>query len=167
MIDIFEETEEENTSEHSRTKLRRLIAFTLGEGIYGLPITDVAEIREMLPITPLPAKGSPTWILGLINLRGMILPVVDIHQRLKPVAGRREESAGQLVIVKSPEYWLALRVDSIYGMVRLEPSEFKPAPSNTEESEFLSQVAMLDGQLLIELNTSKILEALPAHRGVQ
>lgn len=150
---------DEAEPEHNRGNLRRLIAFTLGNKLYGLPITEVAEIREWLPTTPLPPYRVPPWVLGLVNLRGLILPVLDLSRRFSPTNDDLSETASaQLVIVKGPGYWVALRVDSVYGLVRLDPSTFRLAPNGAPDGEFIAQIGILDDRLLIELDIQRILQ---------
>jgi purine-binding chemotaxis protein CheW len=160
MFDLIEDAIE-LVPEHSRLGLRRLIAFTLADRLYALPITDVAEIRGMLPITPLPPQHLPPWVLGLINLRGMVLPVIDTRQRINSKAASMAQSnEGQLVIARTLNYSVALRVDFVKGLLRLDPAAFKPMPHSSDEPEFVTQVAAIDGQLLMELDTKKMLQSL-------
>jgi purine-binding chemotaxis protein CheW len=162
MLDLIETNDlwDEAEPEGNRANLRRLIAFTLDGKLYGIPITEVAEIREELPTTPLPPGRVPVWVLGLINLRGLVLPVLDLRRRFEPSqSASAGSSTAQLVIVKGPGYWVALRVDSVYGLVRLDPAAFRLPPGGTPDSEFIAQIALLDNQPLVELDIQRILQS--------
>lgn len=146
----------EQIQEQARTNLRRLMAFELGDELYGVSATDVSEIREPLPLMPLP--NVPPHVLGLINLRGTVLPVVDLRRRfglkLKP-----DGPDNRLIILKGPGYSVALWVDRVYGLARLPRADFQPAPPGVARiaPEYYEQVATLDGRMLIELNVQKLL----------
>lgn len=156
--DLWDEAEPDG----SRANLRRLIAFTLAGKLYGIPITEVAEIREWLPTTPLPPGRVAPWVMGLVNLRGLVLPVLDLSRRFNPNhSTSNESSTAQLVIVKGPGYWVALRVDSVYGLVRLDPAAFRLPPNGTPDGEYIAQIALLDNQPLIELDIQRILQSTP------
>ena len=161
-------------------RLRSLVAFELSGELYGVPVTDVAEIREPLPLMPLPHVLP--HVIGLINLRGVVLPVTDLRRKfalnLKPdgpdnrliiLKGLRqvhpEQSRGaqgrllQRAQDKSPGYPVALWVDSVHGLARLPRADFQPAPPGVAriDPEYYDQVTTLDGRMLIELNVQKLL----------
>ncbi len=160
-FDAFdEETGSEAEQSHADTRsIRRLITFELGGELYGLPITTVAEIRDLLPIMPLPPGRAPAFVLGLINLRGMILPVVDLRRKFGLEIKSDAPASGRLVVVKGPGYEVALWVEAISGLVRLPEAAFQPAPAGAVKihAEVYEQVARLENRLLIELNVEKLL----------
>ena len=159
-VDAFDDEAELG---RSRVEVRRLITFELSGEWYGLPITDVAEIHDLLPITPLPPSRVPPDVLGLINVRGLILPVVDLRRKFGlPINPVKPEN--RLVVIKGPEYWLALWVEAVGELARLPLAAFQPAPLGAVkiESGFYRQVARLGERLLIELNTAKILAGAAA-----
>jgi len=139
-----------------RAGLRSLMAFDLGGEMYGVPVTEVAEIRE--PRVPLPLPHAPPHVLGLINLRGVVLPVIDLRRRyglpLKPDGPDR-----RLIILKGQNHPLAFLVDRVYGMTRLPSADFQPAPPGVAriDPEYYDQVVTVDGRILIELNVRRML----------
>jgi purine-binding chemotaxis protein CheW len=166
------EVEEEQEQARARASVRRLVAFELRDELYGIPVTDVAEIREPPAITPLP--HVPPHVLGLINLRGVVLPVIDLRKRfgLNPKADgpdnrlivlkalrRACPERSQRAQGKGPGYPVALWVDSVHGLVRLPGADFQPAPPGVAriDSEYYDQVTIVDGRMLIELNVQKML----------
>ncbi len=149
----------------ARATQRRLVTFELGEELYGILITDVAEIREPLPITPLPPNSAPPHVLGLINLRGAIVPVVDLRRRFDfPI--HPDTPDNRLLILRGPGYLVALWTEAVRGLARLPAAAFQPAPANVArlDPEYYEQVAMVDGRLVIELNARKLLEDTAARR---
>ena len=150
--------------EHARTDMRSLVAFELSGELYGVPVTDVAEIRKPPALMPLP--HVPPHVLGLINLRGVVLPVIDLRRRFDlnfTPAG----PDNRMIILKAlrqaqdkrPGYPVALWVDSVHGLARLPRADFQPAPPGVAriDPEYYDQVTTLDGRMLIELNVQKLL----------
>jgi purine-binding chemotaxis protein CheW len=136
--------------------LRRLLAFELSGELYGVPATDVAEVCELLPLMPLP--NVPSHVLGLINLRGTVLPVIDLRLEfcLDPIEPDGPDS--RLIVLKGQGYSVAFRVDSLYGLARLPQADFQAAPPDVARvvPEYYGQVASLDGRMLIELDVEKL-----------
>lgn len=149
----------------ARAAQRRLITFELGDELYGLPIADVAEIREPLPIMPLPPNSAPPHVLGLINLRGAILPVLDLRRRFDfPLHPPRP--ANRFLILRGPGYLVALWVEAVRGLTRLPASAFQAAPPHVArlDPEYYAQVALVDEGMLIELNARKLLDDTAARQ---
>jgi len=132
------------------------VAFELSGELYGATVVDIVEIREPLTLTPLPNLAS--HLLGLINLRGAVLPVIDLRRRFAlPLAPAGPEN--RLVVLKGPGYLVALWVDRVEGLVRLPLADFQPAPAGVARiaSDYYEQVATVAGRMLIELNVHKLL----------
>ena len=174
----------------ARSDLRGLVVFELGGESYGVPITDVAQVREPLPIMPLP--NVPSYVLGLINLRGVILPVLDLRQkfglalepdgpgtRLVVLKALRQAQGRLLRQAQNKLLWtdhrqvegsggcpVALRVDRVHGLARLPQVAFQPAPPGVAriDPEYYDQVAVLDGRLLIELDIQALAHDKPTQK---
>jgi len=157
------ELSDESEAQAMRFNLRRLVAFNLSGELYGLSITTVAEIREILPIMPLPSHRVAVHVLGLINLRGSVLPVIDLRRKFGLTLTPPHDD-NRLIILKGPGYGVALWVESVHGLARLPESAFQPAPPGVAriDAEYYEQIATLDGRMLIELNTHKILAGTAA-----
>lgn len=138
------------------TKGQSLVAFELGDELYGVPIASVAEIREPQALTPLP--NVPAHVLGLINVRGVVLPVVDLREKFE-LDPQPDGPENRLIVLKGPGYPVALWVDRVHSLARLSPSDFQPAPSGVAQinPEYYEQVVRLNGRMLIELNAQKLL----------
>jgi len=142
----------------ARVEVRSLIVFELGDELYGARITDVAEIRALLPIMPLPAGRVAAHILGLVNLRGVVLPAIDLRRKFG-LAIKAGGPDSRLVLLKGSGYMVALWVAAVRGLARIPLAEFQPAPKGMARAgaEFCEQVTTWEGRMLIELNLRKVL----------
>ena len=105
--------------------LRELVTFRLGEERYAIDIQSVREIRGWSPATPLP--NAQPFMQGVVNLRGLVLPVMDLARRLGGPASA--PSARHAVIVIEYEGRLmGLLVDGVSGILGIEPGSLQPAP---------------------------------------
>ncbi len=135
---------------------RRLVMFELSGELYGIPIEQVTEISRPLTLMPLP--HTPAYVLGLVNLRGTILPVIDLRHRFG-LSINPPGFENRLLFLKSSGGQVALWVEAVHDLARLPESDFKPAPSGVARiaAEYYSQVALLGERLLIELDIEKLL----------
>lgn len=160
--------EEETAAQRADADVRRLLVFELSGELYSVPATDVAEIREPLALTPMP--NVPPHVLGLVNLRGTVLPVIDLRRKFGFAAGPGGPHK-RLIILKGPNYSVALLADSVRGLVRLPRVKFQAAPPGVAHiaPEYYEQVAVVDGRMLIELSVHALLAdtAWPAEGGHQ
>jgi len=105
--------------------LRELVTFRLGEERYAIDIQSVREIRGWSPATPLP--NSQPFMQGVVNLRGIVLPVMDLGRRLGGPPS--EPSARHAVIVIEHEgRMMGLLVDAVSDILGIEPGSLQPAP---------------------------------------
>ena len=109
----------------TETTNRELISFRVGEQEYGVDITEVREIRGWTPATPLPR--TPPYVRGVINLRGAVLPIVDMAARMGFPA--HEPSKRSVIIV----CWIrgqtvGLLVDAVCDILAVEPQSLQPTP---------------------------------------
>ena len=148
----------------SARRLRRVVSFGSGGETYGIPIDDVSEISLPLRVARLP--HVPAHVAGLVNLRGVMMPVVDLA-RVMGLPPKEDALACRLVVVKGNGYQVALMVDEVHGLVRLEESAFRPAPANVArgDPELLDKVAALeDGRMVVVINMRRLLEKTAAAR---
>lgn len=104
--------------------VRRWIGFELAGQLYGVPILAVQEVLASAEIEPIP--GAPREVLGVINLRGQIVTVVDLRLRLGLPAAHG--ATGPLVVFDAPGETLAARVDRVTHVRRIPDPAIKPAP---------------------------------------
>jgi purine-binding chemotaxis protein CheW len=140
-----------------------LVTFLLGNEEYGVPVLRAREIVRVGEMTRIPE--APPHIRGVFNLRGRILPVVDLRTRLGLPAA--EPSArSRLVLVDAHGRVLALLVDSVSRMAHVPRSALKPPPPEalSAHTDYLTGVADVGGRLIIVLDLDRVL-LLPAAAG--
>ncbi len=135
----------------------QVVSFLLGEEEFGADILMIQEIMRMAPITRVP--NAPHFVEGVINLRGKVIPIVDLRKRLN-VSGTREERKSRIMVVDVEGKITGFIVDSVSQVLRIPRTTIDPAPSIVVagiESEYITGVSKLDNRLLILLDFAKIL----------
>ena len=112
-------------TERNDEALRELITFRVGEQEYGVDITDVREIRGWTPATPLPK--TPGYIRGVINLRGTVLPIVDMAARIG-LSPAEPTVRHVIVVVWIHGQLVGLLVDAVCDILAVPPSALQPTP---------------------------------------
>lgn len=132
------------------------VTFKLQEETYGINVMQVQEVLRYTEIAPVP--GSPDYVLGIINLRGNVVTVIDTRSRfgLEP-ADVTENS--RIVIIEAEKQVIGILVDSVAEVVYLKSSEIDTAPNvGTDESaRFIQGVSNREGELLILVDLNKLL----------
>ncbi|MEN6617734.1 MAG: chemotaxis protein CheW [Syntrophorhabdus sp.] len=133
----------------------QLVTFKLGTEEFGVDILKVQEINKMMNITRIP--NAPVFIEGVINLRGKIIPIVDLRKRL----GFRDQpydKSTRIIVVELDGLVLGFIVDSVSEVLRIPQNTIEPPPSMVAgvESEYIEGVGKLDDRLLILLELKKI-----------
>lgn len=133
----------------------QLVTFKLGAEEFGVDILKVQEINKMMSITKIP--NAPTFIEGVINLRGKIIPIVDLRKRL----GFRDQpydKSTRIIVVELDGLVLGFIVDSVSEVLRIPENTIEPPPSMVAgiESEYIEGVGKLDERLLILLELKKV-----------
>lgn len=141
---------------------RQFIVFTVGNVFYAALITKVYEILRTVPITPMPR--APVYVEGVINLRGRIIPIVDLRKRfaeIEPVDGRRTRF---LIIDVQNRHW-GLIVDSVTEVIRLRQGEIEPPlpVAGAIRTEFIEGIGKRDGKLIVIVDVEKIIKAEEGH----
>lgn len=133
----------------------QLVCFELGQEEYGVEIHFVKEIIRKPEITKLP--NAPKFILGVMNLRGQILPIISLHERFHlPQPGKDET---KVVIVECGDLLVGMEVDEVSEVLTLEGERVSAAPplATTINSSFIRGVGKLNDRLLIILDVERIL----------
>ena len=142
-------------SSASPEALSQLAVFSLDEERYAIDIHVIKEIIRPLKITSLP--GAPGFIEGVVNLRGEVIPVIDMRKRfdLPP----REEYQNRLIIVRVEDQWVGIEVDSVSEVIRIPAKDIKPPPKvvGGEGGRYVEGVCKHGDELVILLNLDNIL----------
>ncbi len=133
-----------------------LATFFLDREEYGVDVRQVQEIRRVTEITSVPR--APDFIRGVINLRGRILPVMDLKRKLQ--LGRVESGrAARIVVVRLKERLLGLLVDGASQVLKVEVSRIEPPPEEVVEKggDYIRGVAKLEDRLIILVDLERLL----------
>jgi len=145
----------ENTN-HSAEQLQ-LVTFGIGEEEFGVDILAVQEINRMMELTRVPQ--SPPEVEGVINLRGRIIPVLDLRRRfgLEP---RDRTDQSRIIVVEVRGRVLGFIVDRVNEVLRINSSIVEPAPAlvTSIDSDFIAGVGKLEDRLLILLDLKKLFD---------
>lgn len=136
---------------------KQLVIFKLGDEEFGVDILQVREIEKLdQQITRVPK--SPTFVEGVINLRGEIVPIVDLRKRFGLVV-RQTSNEARVIIVDISDGQVGMIVDAVVEVIRLNVSAIENAPPITRgvDAYFLSGVAKIDERLIILLNLERAL----------
>ncbi|GGJ11123.1 hypothetical protein GCM10010885_20480 [Alicyclobacillus cellulosilyticus] len=128
--------------------MAQFVTFRVAHHDYGLPIEHVQSIEPVLPITPLP--GAAPFVLGLIHLRGSVLPVLDLRRFLGlPAADWTEET--RLVVVQWADVQAALVVDSVHDVADVADEDIQAAPDvvGPLQAEQVAGVTLTDRGMLV------------------
>lgn len=145
-------------SEDIEEDIRQWLAFTLGDEEYALEITSIREIIKLREITDIPR--APEFLLGIISLRGTIIPVFDLKNRLKLGQGEIT-SDSRIVVCQHKERSAGLLVDRISQVVNLPARQIEPPPAVLSglDRELVAGVGRHQGKMMILLQLSNVLDA--------
>jgi purine-binding chemotaxis protein CheW len=137
---------------------REYLAFRLGNEEYGIDILKVQEIREYEPTTKL--ANVPSFILGLSNLRGAIVPIIDM--RIKFNLGEANyDNLTVTIILNIGERVVGMVVDSVSDVIALAPEQIRPAPAmgTLMDTDKLIGLGALEDRMLILIDIEKLMTA--------
>ncbi|MHB1052937.1 MAG: chemotaxis protein CheW [Thiobacillus sp.] len=137
---------------------KEYLAFTLGQEEYGIDILRVQEIRGYEPVTRI--ANAPDFIKGVVNLRGIIVPVVDM--RIKLNLGTPTYDPFTVVIILSiAGRVVGMVVDSVSDVMTLTPEQVKPAPEmgTSFDSDYLIGLGTLNERMLILVDIDKLMSS--------
>ncbi|MFT5923198.1 MAG: purine-binding chemotaxis protein CheW [Paraglaciecola sp.] len=145
-----------NTLAANGDEVLQWVTYKLGEETYGINVMQVQEVLRHTEIAPVP--GAPDYVLGIINLRGNVVTVIDTRSRFGLPWSDISDNT-RIVIIESDEQVVGILVDSVAEVVYLRSSEIDSAPNvGTEDSaKFIQGVSNRDGQLLILVDLNKLL----------
>jgi len=135
----------------------QLVGFRVGEQSYGLPIAAVREIVRLPAITAVPQ--SPEHVAGVMNLRGRIVPVIDLRKRFRqPV---ETSPRNRVLVVSLDGKFIGLLVDSASEVLKVGERDIEPSPRlfGEDNESYVRGIAKLAGGLVILLDAGKLLSA--------
>ena len=144
------------SAQGSEDPILQWVTFRLDNETYGINVMQVQEVLRYTEIAPVP--GAPSYVLGIINLRGNVVTVIDTRSRFGLPAGDVSENS-RIVIIEAEKQVIGIMVDSVAEVVYLRSSEIDAAPAvGTEESaKFIQGVSNKNGELLILVELDKMM----------
>ncbi|WP_413110686.1 chemotaxis protein CheW [Thaumasiovibrio sp. DFM-14] len=143
-------------NEAENDQVLQWVTFRLDEETYGINVMQVREVLRYTEIAPVP--GAPSYVLGIINLRGNVVTVIDTRARFGVNEGEITDHT-RIVVIEAEKQVIGILVDSVAEVVYLKTSEIDSTPSvGTEESaKYIQGVSNRDGELLILVDLNKLL----------
>jgi purine-binding chemotaxis protein CheW len=135
---------------------KKFLTFWTDNELFGVPISDVVQIISMQGITPLP--DFPDYAKGVINLRGNIIPVIDIRIRFgKPEAEYNENTC--IIVTSLDDSYMGFIVDSVDEVLDIEEDDITPSPKVSKEitNKYLTGIGQANEKVILLLDTAKIL----------
>lgn len=149
----------ENTATENLDDLNgRFLTFYIGAAIYGLELLHVIEIIKIQGITKIP--NVPCYIKGIINLRGKIVPVIDVRVKF----GQEEKEPDEktcIIVVDIESMHVGLVVDSVSEVVSVDKSDLASPPSfsSNENNKYLQSVANLQDRIVLNIDCSRFFQS--------
>lgn len=139
-----------------------LLSFHVGEQEYSVDIMSVREIRGWTKTTPLP--HSPSYVKGVINLRGTVLPIVDLADRLGLDAGA-DDGRKVIIVVCIADHTVGLLVNAVSDILAIPRDEIQAPPEMAADSDrtFISALTIQDGRMIRILDLAAV---LPHAKGI-
>ncbi len=135
---------------------QQVIVMAIGNERYGVDVTQVQSIEKIMPITRVP-KTLP-FIKGVMNLRGVVTPVLDLRERFGFESADLTDDA-RITVIQVEEVVVGMIVDAVTDVVTIQSDAIEPPPSivGGVQAVYLSGVARVNGELLILLNLKRVL----------
>jgi len=143
-------------SDTGEEELHRWVTFKLDNEVYGVSVEEVREVLRYSDIAPVP--GAPGFVVGIINLRGNVVTVIDTRNRF----GLRSVDVSddsRIIIVDIEDQEVGVLVDSVAEVVDIDSNTIEATPNvgNEDTSRYITGVVSVDGELLILVDVKKLL----------
>ena len=147
----------------SRSQILQLVSFLIENEEFGVDILNVQEIIRPVDITRVP--NAPAFVEGVINLRGRIVPVVDLRKRFN-LPRRERDKNSRIIVVELRDKIVGFMVDAVREVLRVDAGVIEPPPELAIgiDAHYITGVAKLDDRLLILLDLERILTDEEKHR---
>lgn len=130
------------------------VVFRVGDGEYAIPADVVLHMETFHGSTPVP--GAPPHVLGIVQVRGRVIPVVDLRRRFG-LPARERELSDRVIVVDHEGRQVGLLADAAREVVRLDEGAFIPPPDIDGARSLVSGVAELDGRFLLRIALDRLL----------
>lgn len=153
---MTESTQSIKDSDSKSTNLLQLVGFQLDDEEYGIDILKVQEINRITEITKIPQ--SPDFVEGVINLRGNVIPIIDLRKRFN-MPEKAYDKQTRIVVGEIGDRTVGFIVDAVSEVIRLPEDTIEPPPNITSDdrTDYILGVGKLEDRLLMLLDIDKIL----------
>ena len=147
--------EQERMEEVADTMHGRYLTFALGEEVYGIEIRFVTEIIGIQPVNSIPE--APDYIKGVINLRGKIIPVIDMRLKFKKQPAEYTDRTC-IIVIETQTFSVGLIVDQVAEVLVMADGDIVPPPDAWVSAgrRYLSGIGKVDGQVKLLLDSEKL-----------
>jgi purine-binding chemotaxis protein CheW len=137
-------------------ELLQLVSFTIGQEEFGLDIQRIQEINRMVEITRVP--NAPEFVVGVINLRGKVIPIIDLRKRFG-FPQKESDKNTRIIVVELENMVVGFIVDAVREVIRIPKNITEPPPAIIAGigSEYITSVAKMENRLLILLDIERLL----------
>ena len=134
----------------------KVIVFAIGDEEYGVEVSQVKTIERMAPLTRVPK--TPRFVKGVMNLRGVVVPVIDLRKRFD-IEEREYDEETRIIIVSVNDMEVGLIVDSANDVIEIQENQIEDPPEVVGgiKAKYLRGVAKLNERLLVMLNLEEVL----------
>ena len=141
----------------TKTKIGKYLTFIMDEEEYGIGISKVKEIIGMMSITSVPR--TPEFVKGVINLRGKVIPIVDLRLKFSMEAIPYSERTCIIVVEKDSTVLIGIVVDAVSEVLNIKEEEIEEAPTfgSRLDTDYILGMAKMEGGVKILLNIDKVL----------
>lgn len=150
-------TENINNIVIAKDNYEQIVGFSLGNEFFGIDILNVKEIIK--PIEPTYVPNTKKYLIGIINLRGKIIPIVDLHLKFELDKGRIGPES-RVIVVVTKKCNVGFLIDKIDRVYYIDKKSIEPAPANVPQilEKYIKGVGKLDNGIITLLNVNEILK---------
>jgi len=147
-----------NVQKQLSGKTLQVVSFALGSEEYGVDIAQVQEINRMVAITRVPR--APQFMEGVINLRGQLIPIIDLRTRFGMECAERTKNT-RIVVTEIGSKRLGMVVDSVSEVLRIPVEQIEDAPDlvASVDTEYIRGVGKLEDRLIVMLDLARVISA--------
>ena len=146
-----------NHNTNTMDEVIQWVTFKLDDEVYGINVMQVQEVLRLTEIAPVP--GAPDYVMGIVNLRGNVVTVIDTRKRFGLLPKEPNDST-RIVIIEVDNQVIGILVDSVAEVVNLRTSEIETAPNlgdDNESSKYIQGVHSNGDDILILVDVNKML----------
>lgn len=153
---INKQQDQINPDEENLDEVVQLVGFVVGNEEFSVPILSIQEIIKPIEWTRVPR--TPDYVLGVFNLRGTVIPLVDLRKKFG-LASEKMTDDSRFIVMKNEFETAGFVIDRLTEAIRLKKSEIGPAPETSmQEKTMIEGVGKQEGKILTILKVDKLLE---------